>query len=159
MKKIILTLLAISYMVAIHPQRIISRTTVIKEHLTHHLDIRNYTDGSSIYELWVINPGMKPTPTKSICLKFQTKDDIIRTLQFLYDLKEPPLTLIDLENLTHNTCTVSDKSHYLISSPDDIDDVYLDRKSIGHFLNALGISVHPDSSKSDDLYRKGDDLY
>lgn len=158
MRKIIIFIfLAIS--ANIYGQRIVSRTKLIKKHLEHHLDLCSYTDNTETYKLWVVNPQMKPVPTKSICVSFGSKDDVIRTLQFLYNLKEDDGTFIDLENLSHNTALTSGKNHYLISAPDQIDNVYIDKKSIGHFLNALGISVNPEKEKNDDLYNKGDDLY
>lgn len=159
MKQLILSVLVAMLPIATSAQTIISRTTEVAKYAGDFLEKVELADNSTHYNLW-LHSGDKVI--SSVRLTFNTVDDVVKCLSYLYQFDKGDGYLIDLHTVNGNTAFSSGKT-YLIKGHEQLAEVLVYKFTIGKLLNALGKSVYTDgkprNTTADDIYDKGKSLF
>mgnify|MGYP000848571753 CR=1 FL=1 len=166
MRKIIFALtLALAAINIASAQKIVSFTKTISKFGNCKIEETEFTDGKLEYSVFLSSADLKNVGTRlidtnreSLYLRFNSKDEMVRCLQFLYNFQKGDGYFIDLENKSHNTVTTFD-SNFLFHSPKDIDSPLIGRHVFGKLLNGLKISAKSDEEKAKERKRNDEDMY
>lgn len=160
--KQIITIIALLASVNMQAQKIISHTTTIGKYADSSIDFTECTNGTSYYTVYLSTSDLKnigtklvKTNTENVRLVFNTKEQMLDCLHYLYDFNKGEGYYIDLENKSNNM-VLSVKNGFIVGAPDQIDKPMISKYLIGKLLNTIGISVKKDKDRED---KNGDDMY
>ena len=160
--KQIITIIALLASVNMQAQKIISHTTTIGKYADSNIDFTECTNGTSYYTVYLSTSDLKNIGTKlvktnieNVRLVFNTKEQMLNCLHYLYDFNKGEGYYIDLENKSNNM-VLSVKNGFIVGAPDQIDKPMISKYLIGKLLNTIGISVKKDKDRED---KNGDDMY
>lgn len=160
--KQIITIIALLASVNMQAQKIISHTTTIGKYADSSIDFTECTNGTSYYTVYLSTSDLKnigtklvKTNTENVRLVFNTKEQMLNCLHYLYDFNKGEGYYIDLENKSNNM-VLSVKNGFIVGAPDQIDKPMISKWLIGKLLNTIGISVKKDKGRED---KNGDDMY
>ena len=160
--KQIITIIALLASVNMQAQKIISHTTTIGKYADSSIDFTECTNGTSYYTVYLSTSDLKnigtklvKTNTENVRLVFNTKEQMLNCLHYLYDFNKGEGYYIDLENKSNNM-VLSVKNGFIVGAPDQIDKPMISKWLIGKLLNTIGISVKKDKDRED---KNGDDMY
>lgn len=160
--KQIITIIALLASVNMQAQKIISHTTTIGKYADSSIDFTECTNGTSYYTVYLSTSDLKnigtklvKTNTENVRLVFNTKEQMLNCLHYLYDFNKGEGYYIDLENKSNNM-VLSVKNGFIVGAPDQIDKPMISKYLIGKLLNTIGISVKKDKDRED---KNGDDMY
>ena len=160
--KQIITIIALLASVNMQAQKIISHTTTIRKYADSSIDFTECTNGTSYYTVYLSTSDLKnigtklvKTNTENVRLVFNTKEQMLNCLHYLYDFNKGEGYYIDLENKSNNM-VLSVKNGFIVGAPDQIDKPMISKWLIGKLLNTIGISVKKDKGRED---KNGDDMY
>ena len=160
--KQIITIIALLASVNMQAQKIISHTTTIGKYADSSIDFTECTNGTSYYTVYLSTSDLKNIGTKlvktnieNVRLVFNTKEQMLNCLHYLYDFNKGEGYYIDLENKSNNM-VLSVKNGFIVGAPDQIDKPMISKWLIGKLLNTIGISVKKDKDRED---KNGDDMY
>lgn len=160
--KQIIVIIALLVNISAHAQKILSHTTTIGKFADSSIDFTEYTNGTSDYTVYLSTSDLKSIGTKlvktnmeRIRLEFNTKEQMLNCLHYLYDFDKGEGYYIDLENKSNNM-VLSVKNGFIVGAPDQIDKPMISKWLIGKLLNTIGISVKKDKDQED---KNGDDMY
>lgn len=158
--KQIITIIALLISINTHAQKILSHTTTIGKFADSSIDFTEYTNGTSDYTVYlstsdIKNIGIKilKTNTKNVRLEFNTKEQMIQCLRFLYDFDKGEGYYIDLENKSNNTA-LSVKNGFIVGALDQIDKPLVSKWLIGKLLKSIGIQITEENEKIDKQVKK-----
>ncbi len=160
--KQIIVIITLLVSISTHAQKILSHTTTIGKFADSSIDFTEYTNGTSDYTVYLSTSDLKnigtklvKTNTERIRLEFNTKEQMLNCLHYLYDFDKGEGYYIDLENKSNNM-VLSVKNGFIVGAPDQIDKPMISKYLIGKLLNTIGISVKKDKDRED---KNGDDMY
>ena len=160
--KQIIVIITLLVSISTHAQKILSHTTTIGKFADSSIDFTEDTNGTSDYTVYLSTSDLKnigtklvKTNTERIRLEFNTKEQMLNCLHYLYDFDKGEGYYIDLENKSNNM-VLSVKNGFIVGAPDQIDKPMISKYLIGKLLNTIGISVKKDKDRED---KNGDDMY
>lgn len=168
MKKIF-TILVLLISISTHAQKILSHTTTLGMYADSSIEFTEYTNGTSCYTVWLSSGDIKSigtkiikTNVKKVNLEFNTKEQMLNCLRFLYEFNKGEGYYIDLENKSNNMVT-STKKGFIVGAIDQIDKPLISKWLIGKMLNVIGVSVVKKGDKNnmsdDDMYKNESPLF
>ena len=168
MKKV-LTIIVLLISISTHAQKILSHTTTLGKYADSSIEFTEYTNGTSSYTVWLSSSDIKSigtkiikTNTERINLEFDTKEQMLNCLHFLYDFNKGEGYYIDLENKSKNM-VMSTKNGFIVGAIDQIDKPLISKWLIGKMLNVIGVSVvkkgDKNSKSDDDMYKNESPLF
>ena len=160
--KQIITIIALLISINTQAQKVLSHTTTVGKFADSSIDFTEYTNGTSDYTVYLSTSDLKnigtklvKTNTERIRLEFNTKEQMLNCLHYLYDFDKGEGYYIDLENKSNNM-VLSVKNGFIIGALGQIDKPTISKWLIGKLLNTIGISVKKDKDQED---KNGDDMY
>ena len=143
-------------------QKILSHTTTIGKYADSSIELTENTDGTSYYTVFLSSSDIKnigtkviKTNTERVRLEFNTKEQMLNCLHFLYDFNKGEGYYIDLENKSNNT-VLSVKNGFIFAAISQIDKPTISKWLIGKLLNSIGVSVKKGTETNK---KEGDDMY
>ena len=143
MKKVITTI-ALFLAINAQAQKILSHTTLIGKFFDNRIELTEYTDGTSCYAVYLVSSKLKlsglevsTTDMQKIQMRFDTKEQLIKCLRYLYDFDKGEGYSIALENKTDNI-VFSTNDGFIVTSHDQIDTPHTTKITIGKLLKAIG---------------------
>lgn len=120
--KQIIVIIALLVSISTHAQKILSHTTTIGKFADSSIDFTEYTNGTSDYTVYLSTSDLKnigtklvKTNTERIRLEFNTKEQMLNCLHYLYDFDKGEGYYIDLENKSNNM-VLSVKNGFIIGA-------------------------------------------
>lgn len=160
--KQIITIIALLVSINVQAQKILSHTTTIGKYADSCIELTENMDSTSYYTVFLSSSDIKnigtkviKTNTERVRLEFNTKEQLLKCLHFLYDFNKGEGYYINLENKSNNM-VLSVRNGFIVGAIDQIDKPTISKWLIGKLLNSIGVSV----KKSNDANKKeGDDMY
>lgn len=167
--KNLITIIALFFSVNVQSQKIISHTTTIGKFGDSSIDMTKNTDGGIYYTVYFATSDLKNVGTELVktnrertALEFDTKENMLKCLHYLYDFDKGEGYYIDLENKSNHTA-YSLKDGFIISAFNEIDKPIISKWLIGKLLNSIGISVKKEKERKgkndDDMYTHSNSLF
>lgn len=167
--KQIITIVILLVSIGVQAQKILSHTTTIGKYADSSVELTENTDGTSYYAVFLSSSDIKnigtkvvKTNTERICLKFNTKEQMLQCLHYLYDFDKGEGYYIDLENKSNNM-VLSVRNGFIVGAIDQIDKPTISKWLIGKLLNTMGVSVkknkESESKDGDDIYVQPNSLF
>lgn len=167
--KNLITIMALFFSVSVQSQKIISHTTTIGKFGDNSIEMTKNTDGNIHYTVYFAISDLKDVGGKLVnmnrertALKFDTKENMLKCLHYLYDFDKGEGYYIDLENKSNHTA-YSLKDGFIISSFNEIDKPIISKWLIGKLLNSIGVSVKKEKERKgkndDDMYTNTKSLF
>lgn len=168
MKQLLFALM-LSVATTMQAQKILSHTTTLGQFANNQIDCTERSDGSKYYTVYLSSTDQKVIGTKIIetnkervSMIFETKEEILKCLQYLYDFNKGDGYFISLENKSGN-CVLSYKKGFIFGGENDINKPFISQWTIGKLLNSIGVSVVKKDDRTnntgDDMYKKSNPLF